>query len=95
MNDRGDATILHLTGGLLWSVIMAVAPVSILSQGVQDSVGEVGVYLSVILGAIGIFRYIVTPLQTLLRRSERIPHIEKRLEVVEDGLGVTPSHEDR
>lgn len=95
MNDRGDATILHLTGGLLWSVIMAVAPVSILSQGVQDSAGEVGVYLSVILGAIGIFRYIVTPLQTLERRSERIPHIEKRLEVVEDGLGVTPSHEDR
>lgn len=85
---------MHEIRGLLGSIIAIIAPLSILSSGIQDAAGEAAVYVSLAVGGIGLYKVVVRPLQQIAVRSERIPHIEKRITNLEKHVGIDEPLED-
>lgn len=87
-DERGSADL-----GALSAIFTAVAalfpPVAFLSPSVQDTLGDIGLIISAILGIIAVARILVLAGRAYTH-IQRIPNIDRRLENLEDALGVKP-----
>ena len=87
-DERGSADL-----GALSAILTAVAalfpPFAFLSPSVQDTLGDIGLIVSAILGIIAVAR-ILTLAGRAYGHIQRIPNIDQRLENLEQALGVKP-----
>jgi hypothetical protein len=88
--ERGDALIGTFVY-LLTLLLVPMAAMGIIGDGVQDGLGELVLIGAAIGVAAGGTRWTRRNVFRRLRHLDRIPHIEARIENVEEQLGIDPA----
>lgn len=89
--ERGSADF-GLLSAILTTVAALLPPAAFLSPGVKETLGDIGLIVSGLLGIIAITRILVLAGRAYTH-IQRIPAIDDRLSNLEQALGVQPPRE--